>query len=300
MQSSKFVVLYALAISLVAHPMTSSLAQRSAELRAEPLPAPFGRLTPFAEPKRPPHPGDWLAVHSEPGQSVAQYIGTHSRDPRLKVIYVQPLGDFTPEQRETMRLTVEYIGLYFGGLSVRMLPDQSLRSVPPRARRQNPSGGQLQILTQYVIDELLVPNRPADALALVALTPVDLYPDPGWNFVFGQASLVDRVGIWSLWRNGAPGTREYLRRSIMTAAHELTHMLGIEHCVAWECLMNGSNHQAEKDARPLSLCPHDLAKLCFALGGCDLRARLTALARFCRAHGLDVDAQRFEVEAQAT
>ena len=134
--------------------------------------------------------------------------------------------------------------------------------MPPTARRRD------QILTTWVLDQL-ARQRPDDALALIALTAVDLYPDPSWNFVFGQASLTERVGVWSLWRNGTPGSAEYLRRTIMTAAHELTHMLGVQHCTAWECLMNGSNHQAEKDARPLALCPHDLAKLCIALGGCD-------------------------------
>jgi len=28
----------------------------------------------------------------------------------------------------------------------------------------------------------------------------DLYPDPHWNFVFGQASLRDRVGVFSFAR----------------------------------------------------------------------------------------------------
>lgn len=38
-------------------------------------------------------------------------------------------------------------------------------------------------------------------------------------------------------------------------------MLGIPHCVAYECCMNGSNHLAEKDARPLEFCPECTAKL---------------------------------------
>jgi hypothetical protein len=38
-------------------------------------------------------------------------------------------------------------------------------------------------------------------------------------------------------------------------------MFGIEHCVWFRCLLNGSNHFAESDARPSHLCPVDLRKL---------------------------------------
>ena len=264
----------------------------AADLRTEPLPPQFAPLLPLAQPKRPPGAADWLAVHPEPGQSYAEYVREHPRDPRRRTVYLRPVGDFTPAQREAIARTADYLRIYFGGLPVNVLPDQPLTSVPPAARRRD------QILTTWVLDQL-ARQRPDDALALIALTAVDLYPDPSWNFVFGQASLTERVGVWSLWRNGTPGSAEYLRRTIMTAAHELTHMLGVQHCTAWECLMNGSNHQAEKDARPLALCPHDLAKLCFALGGCDLRDRLSRLARFCRTHGLAADAARFEKELAA-
>ena len=35
-----------------------------------------------------------------------------------------------------------------------------------------------------------------------------------------------------------------LRRSCKVLAHEACHMFGIEHCVWFRCLMNGSNHLA--------------------------------------------------------
>lgn len=262
------------------------IAMSAAELREEPLPQPFAKLVPLARPKRPPGPGDWLSVHDEPGQSYAEYVREHPRDPKKRAIYVQPLGDVDPE------VTVEYLRIYFGGLPVEVLPQEPLNVVPEKARRRD------QILTTWVLDRL-AKRRPDDALAAIALTDADLFPDPSWSFVFGQASLSERVGVWSTARNGDPGTPEFVRRTIMTAAHELTHMLGVPHCTAWECLMNGSNHQAEKDARPLALCPHDLAKLCHALGGCDLRDRFGKLAKFLRARGLTADAAFFERESSA-
>ena len=38
-------------------------------------------------------------------------------------------------------------------------------------------------------------------------------------------------------------------------------MFGIKHCVYYECLMNGSNHDEEAANKPMSLCPVCLRKL---------------------------------------
>jgi archaemetzincin len=62
------------------------------------------------------------------------------------------------------------------------------------------------VLSTYILREVLEPERPADALAYLALTASDLWPRKGWNFVFGQANLRKRVGVWSLYRNGDPET----------------------------------------------------------------------------------------------
>src|SRR5207302_2667502 len=101
---------------------------------------------------------------------------------------------------------------------------------------------------------------PDDALAYLALTASDLWPGEGWNFVFGQANLRQRLGVWSLYRNGDPGAdaasyRRCLRRTLATATHEMGHVLTLKHCTAFSCLMNGSNHQEERDSRPLHPCP---------------------------------------------
>ena len=36
--------------------------------------------------------------------------------------------------------------------------------------------------------------------------------------------------------------------------HEIGHMLGIRHCIYYECGMNGSNHIRECETRPLFYC----------------------------------------------
>ena len=123
------------------------------------------------------------------------------------------------------------------------------------------------MLTGYILHEVLEPERPADALAYLALTASDLWPGKGWNFVFGQANLRQRTGVWSIYRNGDPD-QDFplsLRRTLGTSSHEFCHVLTMRHCTAFRCLMNGSNHQEERDARPLHLCPVCLCKLCWNL-----------------------------------
>ena len=122
-----------------------------------------------------------------------------------------------------------------------------------------------------MLDQVLRPRLPADASTYLALTTSDLWPGEGWNFVFGQASLNQRVGVWSIARNGDPHGDEHglplcLLRTLKTASHETGHMFSMPHCTLYECNMCGSNHRQEADRRPLWLCPCCLAKLCHATG----------------------------------
>jgi len=123
------------------------------------------------------------------------------------------------------------------------------------------------------------------------LTSTDLWPGEGWNFVFGQASLLDRVGVWSFHRNGDPrqsaaSYRLCLKRTLKTAAHETGHVFSLEHCVFFECTMCGSNSQRESDRRPLWACPECAAKVCFAVGSHPV-TRYQKLLAFCEKLGFE-------------
>ncbi len=72
-------------------------------------------------------------------------------------------------------------------------------------------------------------------------------------------------------------------------AHETGHMFGLAHCIYFNCLMNGSNHLAESDRRPLHLCPVCLRKLQWSIGF-DVVARYGALERVTRADGFTDEA----------
>jgi len=292
----------AVLISLAAVLLGAAYALRgcAAERRETPvLPDKYEKLLPLHQKLGEPRPGEWLAMHDEPGQTYRAYVrGRPVRPTRLRrTIYVQPLGEFSRTQRRIIELTARYMELYFG-LPVKVAEDLPLSIIPDEARRVHPNWGDKQILSTYVLDRVLKPRLPEDAVASIAFTTSDLWPGRGWNFVFGQASLRDRVGVWSIYRNGDPDESDEsfclcLRRTIKTAAHETGHMFSMFHCIYFECAMCGSNHRAESDRRPLWLCPVCLAKLCWCIGT-DPAERYEKLIEFCRDNELKPEREFFE------
>jgi archaemetzincin len=264
----------------------------------EPLKAMMKKIRPLFSPLGKPKEGDWLESHPERGQTFAEYIHSNPTLPtgKRKILYIQPLGEFTDASRKIISLTAEFMGSYFN-LPVKVLDDLPLSVVPDEARRTHPSWGVKQVLSTYVLDEVLKPRLPEDAAAYIAFTPSDLWPGEGWNFVFGQASLADRVGVWSLFRNGkADGTpaefRECLLRTLKTATHETGHMFGMAHCTAYDCNMCGSNNREEADRRTVELCPECVAKVWWGLGA-DPVSRYRKLSAFCRDQGLKPEAELY-------
>ena len=245
--------------------------------------------------------GEWLAEHDEPGQSFDEYV--HG-DPVVvepegarRVLYVQPLGELDATERRIVTLASDYLERFFG-LAVTMEQDLSLDVIPPEARRTHPQWGVPQISSSFVLDAVLQPRLPADAAALISFTASDLWPGDGYNFVFGQASLRERVGVWSMYRTGDPregdaAFRRVLWRTLKTAVHESAHMFSVEHCTAYECVMNGSNSLEESDARPMWLCPECMAKIAWATRQ-DPVTRYQRLLEFTSAHGLSRETAYFE------
>jgi archaemetzincin len=234
---------------------------RAQRLRDETLEPRFEALKRLHTAPHPARRGDWLAEHPEPGESFAAYVkaGPVRATPARRTIYLQPVGDFTLAQRVVLSQTADCVGRFFQ-LPVTTLPDLPNTVVPDEARRG------AQLLTGYILKQVLLPRRPEDALAVLALTSADLYPAPDWNFVFGEASTIDRVGVWSLARLGEPGTSLFLQRALKTATHELGHMLSMQHCVGWSCVMEGSNSLEEADRQPAALCPACLQKVTWNVG----------------------------------
>lgn len=251
-----------------------------------------------------PKPGDWLDQHREPGQTFREYIESQPVLPtsERRTIYIQPLGDFSEPQAKIIELTADFIGRYFS-LSVVVQDPLPLSIIPPKARRVHPHWGDSQILTGFVLRNVLLPRLPRDAVACIALTTSDLWPGEGWNYVFGQASLKERVGVWSIYRNGNPEAgpdafRLCLLRTMKTATHEIGHMFSMLHCTAYQCNMCGSNHREEADRRPVASCPECVAKIWWA-SGADPLERYRRLADFCETHGLKQELELYRKSIRA-
>ena len=244
-----------------------------------------------------PGPHDWLANHDEPGQSFEDFVRSRPNEPDdvWKRIYLQPLGELPAGKGPPLERLVQFAEAFFA-MDVAILPMAEL-AAGEITTRANPYTGQVQLLTGDIL-AYLRRRVPDDAYCVLGITVYDLYPDPAWNFVFGQASLRDGIGVYSFARYDPAFYGEQvedaekliLRRCCKVLAHETAHMFGIQHCIFFHCLMNGSNHLEESDARPLHLCPVDLRKLHFSVGF-DVVDRYRRLHDFCAAVGFDDEAR---------
>jgi len=74
-----------------------------------------------------PRPGDWLAVHREPGQTFEQFRRSRANQPdaRRRIIYLQPLGAFPEQQSPSLEKLREYAAAFFQ-MEVKSLPPVSL------------------------------------------------------------------------------------------------------------------------------------------------------------------------------
>ena len=252
------------------------------------------RLQPLHDALPKPRPGDWLSEHDEPGQTFHEYCDAAPNKPEpggRDKLYIQPLGHLTSTQRQIVAHAASYMEQFFG-LAVATKSALSLDVIPAKARRGD------QILSTFVLDQVLKPRLPEDAAASISLTASDLWPGKGWNFVFGQASLRDRVGVWSMHRYGDPDQdksayKRALLRTLKVAVHETGHLFSIEHCTAYACVMNGSNSLDETDRHPLWMCPQCMAKIAWATQLSPV-LRYQRLAELAQGHGLTREVAFFQ------
>lgn len=244
---------------------------------------------------------DWLTSHPEDPQDFEQFFSDPYRNkpsPEKHRIYIQcigSLGNSRSINEEYIKWLKTYCEAFFYGLTVILLEPVPV-SATKCSFRVNDSTHNLQIHAGQIL-KFLKKRKPRDAFCIVGITMIDLYPRDSWNFVFGQASLTDGVGIFSFARycndfysphykgrvkkpqKVSPSdysifndyylpevTSVLLLRSCKTLSHEVGHIFGLRHCQWLACLMQGSNHLEEADRRPLNLCPICLRKLQCAIG----------------------------------
>jgi len=264
-----------------------------------------------------PGPQDWLSRFPTDPESFEKWEGREERNevvPGKNTIYILPIGEFSEltnvEESKGSQCQsgvtdpflaelLEYAEIFFFGLPIKMLPRVPVESLNATTRNYEVARGvkrdQLQTKEIFLF---LLHMVPRDAYCVLAITMMDLYPDKRWNFVFGQASTRDRIGVFSFARNHPDffsagkvvsldklSEVSVLAKQLMTwrscniLTHEITHMFGLEHCVYFSCLMNGRNHEEESDRSGSFFCPVCLHKLQHAIGF-DFVARYKTMMTF--------------------
>jgi len=240
-------------------------------------------------------PGAWLEEHEERGQSFKAFCERAVRvEPTMAqdTLHLVPIGDFKGAQSPSMKALETFCNAFFG-CQVETLPPIKRQEVETRARNLDMGYG-AQLHCHELREKLVAMKKPKTSFCAVGVTLHDLYTSKDgrdWNFVFGQASLNEGVGVFSFARYRAEAHMEptaaaqrMLLRSTKVLAHETCHILGMKHCIYYNCLMNGSNHTAEADSKPCELCPICLRKLLHATGG-DAVKRYHALHSWYRENG---------------
>jgi archaemetzincin len=220
----------------------------------------------------PPKPGEWIFEHKESGQTLQQYCSRYeySADNRELGIILMGSSHFSQGQRKLFEITLDYLAVLYQ-CKIKIITsiegeDKVNELIPATARRVHPSWGNKQYLAPFILEWLITEkmklNNP-NCFGVMAFVTFDLYPSEHWNFVFGRGSPQNKVGVWSINRFDSPDDnfKSCLRRTMAVASHELAHVIGLHHCIYYDCLMNGSNSGEESERRPLNLCPVCLDKL---------------------------------------
>ena len=254
-----------------------------------------------------PIPGEWRAGpgRSERPQSFPRYVEedpVRSSSDRHRIV-LQLLGDFEKSDRALLESIRAFVSCSFA-CRVDLAESLPLPQSNRRSRIWNRGGFQkswVQHHTKTIMHEVLEPNLPEDAICCLGITQEDLYPDPQWEYVFGQAYLHRRVGVYSLARyfgkfwmmSETQSTRRRAhRRAMKVIGHEVGHMFSLAHCAYYRCIMNGSNSLEESDRLPLWFCPVCASKLVWNRG-IDPRERYLGLERFFRDQGFEFEADWF-------
>lgn len=253
--------------------------------------------------KKPPRPGEWLATHPEPAETLGRYMFLPHVRPTAarRTIVLQPLGALNDEQKQLLEKLREYTEIFFQ-LPARIEKpialdetDKSLtRKVVMPLRRD---GYETQFNADTILQNILVKKVPQDAVAFLGITMQDLYSG-NFNYVFGIGSMNERAGVYSLRRyfpefwnqkRNANSEKLALLRSCKVLTHETGHMFGLPHCVFYECSMNGSNSLPETDAAPVHFCPVCHRKLMWNIDF-NPNKRFAELEVFYKKNSLDTEA----------
>jgi archaemetzincin len=263
---------------------------------------PFVKL---AEPKA----GEWRSIHKESPQTFENYTVAFKVRPteKRKVIVLQPLGEMTAEHKRVLEALREFTAIFFQS-PVRVAEVLPLADTKGNQKLDRPvwmgqrhGTYERQFSAEKIMDRILIPKLPDDAVVYLGITLEDLWV-ADLSYVFGLGSKKERVGVYSLarffpefWGDTRKDGDELLalRRACKILNHETGHMFGLQHCVFYRCSMNGCNNLEELDGAPMEYCPVCHKKLHWNLGF-DPALRFQKLKEFYARQKLEPEAKWVE------
>jgi archaemetzincin len=265
----------------------------------EAISAQMQRLRPIAVPLGKPKPGEYRAAFGdrEYGQSFASYLVArgqpdHQRSTTFALIRI---GRLTETQSAILDDTTIFLEAFLG-CHIDELPLIELDVLPSDAFRA--MEGSRQIRSDYLLEQYVKRSASDRFLGTLGVTADDMYAGEGSYYLGGEASPTTRCGIVSIKRLGNPdqspeSKKSFRLRLLKIMTHEMGHILGITHCNAWSCGMQGSMSGEEARRQPVEFCPECLAKLFWTM---DLQPQKRAklLHKLAERWGLEPEARHWK------
>lgn len=237
-------------------------------------------------------------------------------------IHLVPIGEFSKSCAVDIAILAEYASMFLGipvevcdqvdvirsnnKIMWKETIDNDLEIEHEIKHRSTEKSEHIQFETECLLDRLYK-SLPKNSICMIGLTMYDLYAASSDLFVAGFASGIRNVAVFSFYRydpclefseedwfdveikSNVKAKDRFLillQRSCKLLVHEICHLLGIGHCVYFDCCMNGSGHLEEDFRQSPHLCPVDLHKL-YSLVGFDLLQRYEQLLSFYQKYNME-------------
>lgn len=225
-------------------------------------------------------------------QSLADYAKSNPNktDSIRKVIYLLPLGDMSEDIAKLLNEETDYLAKFFQ-LEVKVLPHipfNDIQKIDRVKTRMNPSpshgklkGDNLNLTEQIegnsLMEHFVIPNKPADAVVILAITDHDLYTQK-YNFIYGTSNLKGGAGLISTHRlqHYPYETKSNIRKA---ATKQIINAFSIPNVKDYKCVMNFHNSVDELEMGVFYVSPIALEKLKINIGF-DYNKRFTDLRNF--------------------